>query len=109
MFVEATDHVLAIWAGEPPYNISGKFWKIRTEETLDREIGQGIILAPNQKLLPPIVVASMSPHSSRVTRAGERGWSFISANFLQPKWVATHWQKFVEGCQRAGREPSSKD
>ena len=25
MFIEANDHILAIWAGEPPYNISGKF------------------------------------------------------------------------------------
>ena len=26
MFVEAINQVLAIWAGEPPYNIEGKYW-----------------------------------------------------------------------------------
>ena len=27
----------------------------------------------------------------------------ISANFLLPKWVRTHWTKYVEGCERTGR------
>ena len=26
MFLEAINAVLAIWAGEPPYNIKGKYW-----------------------------------------------------------------------------------
>src|SRR6267378_1638437 len=26
MFLEAINHVLAIWAGEPPYNLKGQFW-----------------------------------------------------------------------------------
>ena len=26
MFLEAINAVLAIWAGEPPYNIEGKYW-----------------------------------------------------------------------------------
>src|SRR3569833_2346544 len=30
MFVEAIDQVLAIWKGEPPYNLQGKFWTIST-------------------------------------------------------------------------------
>jgi alkanesulfonate monooxygenase SsuD/methylene tetrahydromethanopterin reductase-like flavin-dependent oxidoreductase (luciferase family) len=34
MFVEAINQVLAIWAGEPPYNIKGKYWTVSTERTL---------------------------------------------------------------------------
>ena len=41
MFLEGINHVLAIWKGEPPYNIDGKYWKITTERTLMPEIGQG--------------------------------------------------------------------
>ena len=26
MFLEAINQVLAIWAGEPPYNLKGKYW-----------------------------------------------------------------------------------
>src|SRR5439155_22056330 len=28
MFLEAINQVLQIWAGEPPYNIEGKYWNI---------------------------------------------------------------------------------
>jgi len=109
MFNEAIDQVLAIWAGEPPYNIKGDYWSVTTERTMDLEIGQGAIQKPLQRPHPPIVVASMSPFSSSVTQAGERGWSFISANFLQPVWAASHWPKFVEGCEAAGRVPDARD
>ena len=109
MFVEAIDHVLEIWSSDAPYDIKGEFWEITTARTLDREIGQGIILKPYQKPHPPIVVTSMSPYSSSVTRAGERGWGIISANFLQPQWVATHWPKYVEGCALSERTAQASD
>jgi alkanesulfonate monooxygenase SsuD/methylene tetrahydromethanopterin reductase-like flavin-dependent oxidoreductase (luciferase family) len=32
-----------------------------------------------------------------------RGWDPISANFLMPAWVKSHWPKYVEGCERGGR------
>jgi alkanesulfonate monooxygenase SsuD/methylene tetrahydromethanopterin reductase-like flavin-dependent oxidoreductase (luciferase family) len=103
MFVEAIDQVLAIWAGEPPYNIEGKYWRISTERTLMADIGQGILPKPLQKPHPPIVVTVVAPFSKGVTEAAVRGWEPISANFLMPKWVKTHWPNYVEGCQKAGR------
>ena len=41
MFLESINQVLEIWAGEPPYNLKGKYWNISTEKTLIEEIGQG--------------------------------------------------------------------
>ena len=41
MFLEAINQVLQIWAGEPPYNLKGKYWNISTQKTLIEEIGQG--------------------------------------------------------------------
>jgi alkanesulfonate monooxygenase SsuD/methylene tetrahydromethanopterin reductase-like flavin-dependent oxidoreductase (luciferase family) len=38
-----------------------------------------------------------------VTEAASRGWEPISANFLMPVWVKSHWPKYVEGCEKAGR------
>jgi alkanesulfonate monooxygenase SsuD/methylene tetrahydromethanopterin reductase-like flavin-dependent oxidoreductase (luciferase family) len=32
-----------------------------------------------------------------------RGWEPISANFLLPKWVKTHWPNYAEGCELGGR------
>ena len=103
MFLEAINQVLAIWAGEPPYNIEGKFWNISTQRTLIKEIGQGFIGRPLQRPHPPIVVTAVAPFSKGVTEAAARGWEPISANFLMPPWVKSHWPKYVEGCERAGR------
>ena len=41
MFLEAINQVLAIWAGEPPYDIKGKYWSINIEKQLMADIGQG--------------------------------------------------------------------
>jgi alkanesulfonate monooxygenase SsuD/methylene tetrahydromethanopterin reductase-like flavin-dependent oxidoreductase (luciferase family) len=67
------------------------------------DIGQGIIARPLQRPHPPIVVTAVAPFSKGVTEAAARGWDPISANFLMPAWVKSHWPKYVEGCERAGR------
>jgi alkanesulfonate monooxygenase SsuD/methylene tetrahydromethanopterin reductase-like flavin-dependent oxidoreductase (luciferase family) len=103
MFVEAINQVLAIWESEAPYNIEGKYWKITTQRTLMADIGQGILAKPLQKPHPPIVVTVVAPFSKGVTEAASRGWEPISANFLMPVWVKSHWPKYVEGCEKGGR------
>jgi alkanesulfonate monooxygenase SsuD/methylene tetrahydromethanopterin reductase-like flavin-dependent oxidoreductase (luciferase family) len=102
MFSEAIEQVLQIWQSEPPYDIEGEFWNVTTRRTMDLEIGQGAIIGPYQKPHPPVMVASMSPFSDSVSNAAAHGWSIISANFLQPVWVASHWQKLCEGWDAAG-------
>ena len=103
MFLEAINQVLEIWASEPPYNLQGKYWNISVQKTLIADIGQGFIARPLQKPHPPIVVTAVAPFSKGVTEAAARGWDPISANFLMPAWVKSHWPKYVEGCERAGR------
>src|SRR5258705_10193274 len=103
MFLEAINQVLAIWEGRPPYNLKGKYWNISTQTTLIEDIGQGIIARPLQRPHPPIVVTAVAPFSRGVTEAAVRGWDPISANFLMPAWVKSHWPRYVEGCERAGR------
>ncbi len=109
MFLEAINHILAIWTGEPPYNLRGKYWTISTERTLMADIGQGFIGKPLQRPHPPIVVTAVAPFSKGVTEAAARGWDPISANFLMPAWVKSHWPKYAEGCARAGRPADPAD
>ena len=90
MFLESIDQVLALWAGEPPYDIEGKFWKISTRRTLLAETGQGVFLKPYQQPHPPIVVTAIMPGSKGLAAATARGWWPISANFLQASLLATH-------------------
>jgi alkanesulfonate monooxygenase SsuD/methylene tetrahydromethanopterin reductase-like flavin-dependent oxidoreductase (luciferase family) len=103
MFLESINHVLAIWAGEPPYNLTGKYWNVAVEKQFIAEIGQGYLAKPLQRPHPPIVVTAVAPFSKGVTEAAARGWDPISANFLMPQWVKSHWPKYAEGCERAGR------
>ena len=70
----------------------------------DRAISaRDIIARPLQRPHPPIVVTAVAPFSKGVTEAAARGWDPISANFLMPAWVKSHWPKYVEGCERGGR------
>ena len=103
MFLEAINQVLEIWTSEPPYDLHGKYWTVSTRKTLIEEIGQGYIPRPLQRPHPPIVVTAVAPFSKGVTEAAARGWDPISANFLMPAWVKSHWPKYVEGCERGGR------
>ena len=102
MFVEGIDMVLKIWASDPPYNIEGKHWKVSVARTMIPEIGQGFIMKPFQKPHPLIVGTAVAPFSQGVTEMAKRGWQPISANFLLPQWVMTHWPKYVEGRQAVG-------
>ncbi len=103
MFVECIEQVLEIWRSEPPYNIRGKYWQVSTERTMLPEIGQGVLPKPLQRPHPPIVGTVVAPYSKGVALAAARGWDPISANFLMPKWVATHWPSYAEGCAMGNR------
>lgn len=107
MFVECIDMVLKIWEGEPPYNLQGEHFTVSTERTMMPDIGQGAIIRPYQDPHPQIVGTAVAPYSKGVTAMAARGWEPISANFLMPEWVASHWPKYVEGCELGGREADS--
>lgn len=104
MFLECINMVLEIWKRDAPYKLEGKYWTVSTERTQLTDIGQGILPKPLQQPHPPIVVTAVAPFSKGVTEAAARGWDPISANFLMPQWVRSHWPKYVEGCERVGRE-----
>ena len=109
LFIEAIEHMIALWTREPPYRLSGKKWRLTTERTYMPDLGQGAMLKPFQRPHPPIVVTAILPHSNGIAAAAERGWTPISANFVHPWVVQTHWPKYAEGCARAGREARGED
>jgi len=109
IFLESINMVLEIWKTDGPYDLDGNFFKVSTKNTSIGEIGQGTILKPYQKPHPPIVVTAVAPHSKGVTEAARRGWMPVSANFLLPEWVASHWPKFAEGRRAAGADPDPAD
>ena len=109
IFLESINMVLDIWAKDGPYELKGNFFEVTTKNTMIAEIGQGTIIKPYQKPHPPIVVTAVAPHSKGVTEAAKRGWTPISANFLLPEWVASHWPRYQEGCISINKKPDAAD
>jgi len=109
LFLEAVEHMIALWTQEPPYRLQGRRWRVTTERTWMPDLGQGGMLKPFQKPHPPIVITAILPNSNGIAAAAARGWAPISANFVHPWVVKTHWPKYVEGCRAAGREPRGED
>ena len=81
MFVEAIDQILAIWAGEAPYDIKGKFWNISTVKTNWPEVGIGSIVKPYQKPHPLIVGTASDPESKGVIALGR---ARLGAGVVEP-------------------------
>ena len=106
MFAEAIDVILAIWEREAPYGIDlpGNRYKVTTERHFLPDVGRGFMYKPYQKPRPEIVGTVVAPHSKGVIAMGERDFHPLSANFLLPHWLPSHWSNYAEGKRRAGRE-----
>jgi alkanesulfonate monooxygenase SsuD/methylene tetrahydromethanopterin reductase-like flavin-dependent oxidoreductase (luciferase family) len=104
MFIEAIDQVLAIWEGQAPYNIKGRFWNISTEKTLWPEVGIGNIVRPYQKPHPEIVGTASDPESKGVIALGRRGWGPVSSNLMHANTLGGHWTNYVKGAAEGGHK-----
>ena len=111
MFAEAIDVILAIWEREPPYDIDfpDNRFKVSTAKTLRLDIGRGMMYKPYQKPRPEIVGTVVAPFSKGVIAMGERDFHPMSANFLLPHWLPSHWANYVEGKTRAGKKADARD
>ncbi len=106
---EALEQILAIWSGEPPYRIEGRFHRITTEGSLSPEIGVGEIVRPLQQPHPPILMTSIRPDSTGPFEAGRRGWGGISATYVGAHVVRAHIDAFRCGRIAAGFSADPSD
>ena len=105
MVLESIDIILKLWATDPPYRHDGKFWKIGLEQHIYPEYKVGYVPRPLQQPHPPIAISLLTPQSNSARTAGERGWIPVSGNFFHRRYLKGHWEKYVEGCEAAGRRP----
>ncbi|WP_329343616.1 LLM class flavin-dependent oxidoreductase [Streptomyces sp. NBC_01352] len=111
MFAEAIDVITELWQGEPPYDIGapGNRYHVTTRRTLAPELGFGAVRGPLQQPRPEIVGTVVAPYSKGVVAMGARDFHPLSANFLLPQWVATHWPNYVQGAESVGRTADRAD
>lgn len=111
MFVEAIDIILAIWQGEPPYdiNLPGNRYKISTMRTGELSLGLGYLAKPYQQPLPEIVGTVVAPFSKGVIEMGKKDFHPMSANFLLSKWLKSHWDNYCVGKEAVGAKADRSD
>ncbi len=111
IFAEAIDVILEIWKRDAPYDIDlpDNRFKVSTATWLFPEVGVGIMPKPYQQPRPEIVGTVVAPFSKGVVKMGERDFHPLSANFLLPKWVATHWPNYAEGKANVGEKADPND
>jgi alkanesulfonate monooxygenase SsuD/methylene tetrahydromethanopterin reductase-like flavin-dependent oxidoreductase (luciferase family) len=111
LFAEAIDIITAMWEAEAPYDLDlpDNRFRVSTAATLDLDLGVGVVARPLQSPRPEIVGTVVAPFSKGVVAMGARDFHPLSANFLLPQWVATHWGKYEEGKAAAGAVASVED
>jgi alkanesulfonate monooxygenase SsuD/methylene tetrahydromethanopterin reductase-like flavin-dependent oxidoreductase (luciferase family) len=107
LFSEAIDIITAIWEGVAPYklDLADNRFKVTTESTMDPDLGVGFLPKPLQTPRPEIVGTVVAPFSKGVIAMGARDFHPLSANFLLPQWVATHWPNYASGKESVGVTP----
>jgi len=111
LFAEAIDVILAIWEGEPPYDIDlpGNRYRVSTARTMALSLGVGYMAKPYQKPRPEIVGTVVAPHSPGVVRMGERDFHPLSANFLLSQHLKSHWANYCKGKAQVGARARVED
>jgi len=82
---------------------------VSTARTQVPDIGRGTMYKPYQKPRPEIVGTVGAPHSKGVIAMGERDFHPLSANFLLPHWLPSHWANYSEGKKKVGMKPDSAE
>jgi alkanesulfonate monooxygenase SsuD/methylene tetrahydromethanopterin reductase-like flavin-dependent oxidoreductase (luciferase family) len=111
IFAEAIDVILAVWERSPPYDIDfpDNRFKVTFARTAALELGVGILAKPFQKPRPEIVGTVVAPFSPGVVLMGKRDFHPLSANFLLPKHLKSHWSNYAKGKAEAGAKANTAD
>jgi alkanesulfonate monooxygenase SsuD/methylene tetrahydromethanopterin reductase-like flavin-dependent oxidoreductase (luciferase family) len=111
LFAECIDVILEIWSREPPYEIDlpDNRFKVSTARSADLKLGLGYLAQPYQRPRPEIVGTVVAPFSKGVIAMGRRDFHPLSANFLMPQWLPSHWANYQEGKAAVGAAADPAD
>ncbi|MGD9723951.1 MAG: LLM class flavin-dependent oxidoreductase [Pirellulales bacterium] len=109
MVDEAIETILYLWSHDPPYEVDGKYWKIRLRDNVDFETRIGFIPKPLQRPHPPISVPGMSRNSPSMKTAARRGHAPFGHCLVPGNVLADTWQTYETAALEAGRTPLRRD
>ena len=102
MMLESIEAMQRIWAQDAPYSIPGKYWNVNITDFRFDGLGIGEMPKPYQQPHPQICLSIITPRSPSARMAGTRGWHPVSANFIQPRYIRSHWEAYAEGVESIG-------
>ena len=73
------------------------------------DLGVGMLAKPFQKPRPEIVGTVVAPFSPGVVLMGKRDFHPLSANFLLPKHLKSHWTNYTKGKAEVGQKANVND
>ena len=103
MMLESLDLMKQIWTSEPPYELKGEHWDVTIKDSHWADLGVGPLPKPLQKPYPPMAISVSSPNSSSMRQAVRHDLMPISANFVAAWVVKTHWDTYLDECQKLGK------
>ncbi|HVY99729.1 MAG TPA: LLM class flavin-dependent oxidoreductase [Dongiaceae bacterium] len=105
MMLDSLDIMKKIWASDPPYDITGKYWSVKLKKNIWPDLGVGPLPKPLTKPHPPLAVSVSSPNSGSIRIAARQGMMPISANFVASWVVKTHWDTYSDELAKMGQKP----
>jgi alkanesulfonate monooxygenase SsuD/methylene tetrahydromethanopterin reductase-like flavin-dependent oxidoreductase (luciferase family) len=109
MVVEGVQLIQRIWSQDPPYDLTGEFWRVRIRDRVLPDLGIGSLPKPFQRGGPPISISVAARSSAGARVAAEHGWGMLSAHTVPADTVASHWTAYRERCAEIGRPPRGDD
>jgi len=109
MAFEAIEMILKLWESDPPYEVNGKFWKIKLEKYVDEKSGIGYIHKPFQDPHPPISIPGQNRGSTSMRFAGQHGFQPYNHCLPPANVLAELWSTYEEAALVAGRQPNRAD
>jgi alkanesulfonate monooxygenase SsuD/methylene tetrahydromethanopterin reductase-like flavin-dependent oxidoreductase (luciferase family) len=102
MMLESIETILKLWSQDPPYDVQGQFWTVKSQKFVWPDYKVGYLPKPYQQPHPPIAISLLSPNSESARTAGQRGWIPVSGNFFHQRYLRGHWEQYARGCEDAG-------
>jgi alkanesulfonate monooxygenase SsuD/methylene tetrahydromethanopterin reductase-like flavin-dependent oxidoreductase (luciferase family) len=95
MVLESVDMIEHVWRENPPYDLAGKYWKLKIVKWVHEELGMGQMVKPLQRPGPPMAVAALSPNSFSMKVGASRGWIPMSSNCIPEHALRSHWLTYA--------------
>jgi alkanesulfonate monooxygenase SsuD/methylene tetrahydromethanopterin reductase-like flavin-dependent oxidoreductase (luciferase family) len=101
MMAESIDIMIKLWTSDEAFSYKGKYWTVKRPAD---DSPTKCHLKPYQKPYPLLGIAALSPRSSSMTLAGEKGYMPLNLG-LSNHYLKDNWDDYERAANKAGLDP----